>query len=355
MLFQVTKTMGKTSPITYCSINHANFESLLRHILLVKHYRWQISRFKVQSHRSNYCLSEWKSSSLLPHELEMLPDTTWRLQIFDMCLNLALCLALFDLSASSTSTLQVRASPGNISSVEHILYGEGEDRRDTNFLVAIKLGPSSTSQQIVMGIAAVETSLNSAHVTEVEDNDMLQQLESILVSVGPREVLLPQSDSVLVKKLKEVVERNRILATHRPTKDFSQLADTEITRLLAPKASPEPVRNSPLASGALRAVSEYLSLGDGAGLHVEPLSLGEAMRIDPRALQGLNLMPNPSNPSHPSLFSILNKTRTPGGSRLMHSWLKQPLLSVEKIVERLDLVEVMVTNTEIRQVQMCRL
>ena len=117
--------MGKTSPITYCSINHANFESLLRHILLVKHYRWQISRFKVQSHRSDYCPSEWKSSSLLPHELEMLPDTTWRLQILDVCLNLA----LFDLSASSKSTLQVRASPGNISSVEHILYGEGEDRR----------------------------------------------------------------------------------------------------------------------------------------------------------------------------------------------------------------------------------
>merc|ERR1712088_987009 len=60
-------------------------------------------------------------------------------------------------------------------------------------------------------------------------------------------------------------------------------------------------------------------------------------------------MPNPSNPSHSSLFSILNKSRTPGGSRLMLSWLKQPLLSVEKIVERLDLVEVMVTNTEIRQ------
>jgi len=298
----VTKTMGKTSPITYCSINHANFESLLRHILLVKHYRVEVFKFVAP-----------RAGNAARYDLE------------------------------------VRASPGNISSVEHILYGEGEDRRETNFLVAIKLGPSSTSQQIVMGIAAVETSLNSAHVTEVEDNDLLQQLESILVSVGPREVLLPQSDSVLVKKLKEVVERNRILATHRPTKDFSQLADTEITRLLAPKASPEPVRNSPLASGALRAVSEYLSLGDGAGLHVEPLSRGEAMRIDPRALQGLNLMPNPSNPSHPSLFSILNKTRTPGGSRLMHSWLKQPLLSVEKIVERLDLVEVMVTNTEIRQ------
>ena len=246
--------------------------------------------------------------------------------------------------------MQVRASPGNISSVEHIVYGEGEERRETNYLVAIKLGPTSTPQQLVLGIAAVDTTLNSAYVTEVQDNDMLQQLEAVLVSVGPREVLLPQSDSALVKKLKEVVERNRILATCRPTKDFSQLSDTEIGCLIAPKASSEPIRSSPLASGALHAVSEYLGLNDGAGLYVEALSQGEAMRLDPRALQGLNLMPNPSAPSHPSLLSILNKTRTPGGSRLMHSWLKQPLLSVEKIVERLDLVEVMVTNTEIRQV-----
>ena len=244
----------------------------------------------------------------------------------------------------------MRASPGNISSVEHILYGEGEERRETNYLVAIKLGPASTPQQMVLGIAAVDTSLNSAHVAEVQDSELLQHLEAVLVSVGPREVLLPQSDNALVKKLREVVERNRILATQRPTKDFSQLSETEITRLMAKKSSCEPIRNSPLASGALHAISEYLALSDGAGLHVEALAQGEAMRLDPRALQGLNLMPNPSNPSHPSLLSILNKTRTPGGSRLMLSWLKQPLLSVEKIVERLDLVEVMVTNTEIRQV-----
>ena len=156
--------------------------------------------------------------------------------------------------------MQVRASPGNISSVEHIVYGEGEERRETNYLVAVKLGPTSTPQQLVLGIAAVDTSLNSAYVTEVQDNDMLQQLEAVLVSVGPREVLLPQSDNTLVKKLKEVVERNRILATQRPTKDFSQLSDTEIGCLIAKKSSSETIRSSPLASGALRAVSEYLGL-----------------------------------------------------------------------------------------------
>ena len=34
----------------------------------------------------------------------------------------------------------MRASPGNVSAVEHILYAEGEERRETNFLLAVKLG-----------------------------------------------------------------------------------------------------------------------------------------------------------------------------------------------------------------------
>lgn len=73
------------------------------------------------------------------------------------------------------------------------------------------------------------------------------------------------------------------------------------------------------------------------------------MRLDPRAVQGLNLLPDPAHPAHPSILSILNKTRTPGGSRLLTAWLKAPLVEVDKITERLDLVEVMVTSTEVRQ------
>ena len=49
--------MGKSSPLTYCSMNHANFESLLRHILLVKHYRYSckhktgfLKNIKIKAH-----------------------------------------------------------------------------------------------------------------------------------------------------------------------------------------------------------------------------------------------------------------------------------------------------------------
>ena len=40
-----TKTMGKTEPVTFCVMNHANFETTLRYLLLVKHLRVEIFKF----------------------------------------------------------------------------------------------------------------------------------------------------------------------------------------------------------------------------------------------------------------------------------------------------------------------
>lgn len=40
-----------------------------------------------------------------------------------------------------------------------------------------------------------------------------------------------------------------------------------------------------------------------------------------------------------SLFSFINKCKTPFGTRLLKRWLLAPLISIEKICERLDAVE----------------
>ena len=40
-----TKVMGKVNPVNFCVLNYANFESILRFILLVKHYRVEIYKF----------------------------------------------------------------------------------------------------------------------------------------------------------------------------------------------------------------------------------------------------------------------------------------------------------------------
>ena len=301
------KTMGKKTPVNFCVMKYANFESCLRHIVLVRHFRVEI--FKFVPGRGG--------------------------------------------SAPSYS-LEVRASPGNIATIEHILYGEGGDSgaRDTNYLLGLKVNPAQDGGQLSLGLAAVDTCLNVVRVIDFKDTpDMFSSLEAFLVQLGPREVLLPESDNKLIKKISELVTRNKILVTDRSSKDFSPLTEIELKQMFSSKSRTDLLKSENLSSGALNAVFNYLNFDTSQErkFSLEPLSSSTHMKLANRTLTSLNVFPSPSNPNAPSLFSILNRTRTAGGARLLQQWLKQPLLDPVLISERLDLVELLVTNTELRQ------
>ena len=297
------KTMGKKTQVNFCVMKYANFESMLRHILLVRHFRVEIFKFV-----------GGKGGS------------------------------------APTYNLEVRASPGNISSIEHILYGENESvSRETNFLVGVKVNPSLDNGQVSLGLAAVDTSLNVVKVIDFKDGEVLNNLETFLVQLGPREVLLPQSENSIVKKINELVTRNKILVTDRPSKDYSSLSEIEIKQMFTSKSPTDLFKTENLSSGALNAVFNYLNFNTSSKFTLETLSSSTFMRLANRTLNSLNVFPSPLTPSAASIFSILNQTRTAGGARLLQQWLKQPLLDPVLINERLDLVEMMVNNTDIRQ------
>lgn len=299
-----TKTMGKTEPVTFCVANHVNFEKLLRFILLVKHMRVEIFKFSAP-----------KGGKMACYQLE------------------------------------VRASPGNISAIEHILYGETDIIRDCNYLVGLQVSGSGNQHHV--GVVAVDTSLNLIQVSDFMENDNFQTLESVLVQINPREVVLPQNESPVFKKLKTILERNRILVTSKPGSEFTPMRDSDLERLMNKKTKVAALADNPLASSACSAVLNYLGLNtesadDTRKFRIELLKPADYMRIDQRTVAGLNLFDEPGHPGS-SIFSILNKTRTPGGSRLLQTWIKRPLIQVDAIQERHSLVETFVNNAEVRQ------
>ncbi len=68
------------------------------------------------------------------------------------------------------------------------------------------------------------------------------------------------------------------------------------------------------------------------------------VRLSASTLEGLHIFEGAK-----SLFSILNRTRTSGGERLMRNWLRQPLCKAEDINRRLDVVQVLMEEVALRK------
>ena len=82
---------------------------------------------------------------------------------------------------------------------------------------------------------------------------------------------------------------------------------------------------------------------------IKPYSIENFMSLDSNAQRGLELTSTiRENTYKGSLLSSINKTSTPMGARLLRSWLRQPLLDVHEINQRLDGVEELLGNPKIR-------
>ncbi len=82
---------------------------------------------------------------------------------------------------------------------------------------------------------------------------------------------------------------------------------------------------------------------------IKPYSIEKFMSLDSSAQRGLELTSTiRENTYKGSLLSAINKTNTPMGTRLLRSWLRQPLLNVAEIRSRQDGVEELLNAPKMR-------
>ena len=195
------------------------------------------------------------------------------------------------------------------------------DSRSNNFIVSI----FSDGQR--SGIAYADVSTGDFAVTEIENKFTLSELERL----APAEIVIAETQETFSNRdaPRFVTRLNSIffdLKTARKTlyKHFS-------TTTLKPFG----LENLPLAISAAGALISYLqSSRFDAAEQLNRLTSYDShdfMFLDARTYKSLEIFESESGAS---LLSILERTKTAMGSRLLRRWLRQPLLDTTEVFRR---------------------
>ncbi|KAI9491905.1 muts domain V-domain-containing protein [Zychaea mexicana] len=251
-----------------------------------------------------------------------------------------------------------KASPGNLQDVEDLLF-LNSSMTTSPVVMAVKL--SATTDTKTVGVSFTDTNVKEIGVSEFIDNELYSNFESLVIQLGVKECIVPSNDATRdyeLTKLKSVLERCRIVVTEIKKVDYNtKNIEQDLNRLLEGEISITalPEYEMKNAMGSCACLIKYLSLVEDESnfkhYKLKDHDLSQYMRLDASALGALNLMPSPQEGSNKSmsLYGLLNKCKTAQGSRLLVQWLKQPLLNVQEIQRRQDLVEIFYEGTELRQ------
>eukprot|EP00127_Corallochytrium_limacisporum_P003176 Clim_evm25s147 gene=Clim_evmTU25s147 len=249
------------------------------------------------------------------------------------------------------------ASPGNVTDMEDILFAHSNI---SSAPVVCSLKLTTSSKQTNVGICIVDSTDYTLKISEFSDSELFANLESLLIQMSVKEVILCVDDAQQIAVAKQVIERCGAMCTERNRAEFmTRDVEHDLQRLVKKEAAGEITRMSsmPHASAATAGMLAFLALlGDSSNFgqyNIQNVNLKQYMRLDTSAVKALHLAPTGGQRGvnkQTTLYNLLNHTRTPMGNRRLQQWISQPLMDATRIEERLNLVEAFLQDIESRQV-----
>lgn len=210
------------------------------------------------------------------------------------------------------------------------------DGKNNNFIAAF------CSDGRRAGIAFADVSTNDFAATEIENHQALPELQRI----APSEILIAKSENDFSNQnlpgfVTQIGEKVFAFETARKT-----LLQHFSTKTLEPFG----LEKLPLAMSAAAAIVFYLRETQAASVEqltrLKTYDASQFMALDAHTIKSLEVFESSSGAT--SLLSVLDKTRTAMGGRLLRRWLRQPLMDVAEIVKRQEHIQFFVENSRAR-------
>ena len=225
------------------------------------------------------------------------------------------------------------------------------DHKKNNYLMAvcIKSVPSPDSEDIA-GIAFTDISTGEFYSYEIQSTLLQQQIESI----SPSEILVQKKDKEYIEKIVHKVNPSiRLTKVDDWIFNFEYAKDLLIMQFKTVTLKGFGIENfipGIIASGV---ILNYLQETQKANLsHLNKVSAynpSEYMALDHSTKRNLEITSSMHDGGREgSLISILDKTETAMGARLLKKWISSPLRKLDLILKRQESVEELLKNKNIR-------
>lgn len=243
-------------------------------------------------------------------------------------------------------------TPGTLVDTEFLAPSE------LNYLVALTVR-SGTVYGKLIGLAVLEVSTGEFWGIEFQGPHAITQLLNELARLEPREVLFPADVVSQCSAWIEQIAGARLC--QRPAATFNQASAAKILTDHFRVQTLETLGCADFlaASSAAGAVLSYFRETQPMVPldHVRRFTIrrnDEYMHLDGTTIRNLELLkPLASSDTAPAskaatLLSVLDRTVTAMGSRLLRQWLVRPLLHCDQIQQRLDAVEELKNHMQVR-------
>ncbi|ETO35427.1 hypothetical protein RFI_01638 [Reticulomyxa filosa] len=269
-----------------------------------------------------------------------------------------------------------KASPGNTSGLEDVI--DINMNNTESYLMSVYVSFASEETKRTLGIGLCDVNSLRMEITEMMDNKHFTNVQALLAGKGIKEAILHSNNKKQFQKemeyLETLLKRLRVHVVesteHWPSlknKRELELTMETMANELSKKRLKALLADKDLALVATNALINqwdlYANNMNHGQFDIVEYKSNSFMKLDAAAIHALNLFPAITDinigstfsykhmslffflaNSNMSLYGLLNKCQTAMGSRLLSTWIRQPLVDIEKIKRRQKLVTLFLQN-----------